>query len=419
MKKPNNTLKDTPIIPQEVYNGLPSMLAKCCRPFTDPRERDIILTSSLAALSSCLPNVNGEYTNRRSWTNCYFFIVAPPSSAKGLASFAESLVFQVHKYLRESSISDNTKGKNGLKIQANASAAAFLKKLYDYGEKGFLIDTEADTLANSLKQDWGDFSAMLRKAFHHEAISSIRKQNNESYEIDKPKLSILLTGTLDQIKGVIQSANNGLFSRFSFYTFVSEPEWKDVSPSSNIKLDDYFEECGNEILTYYKYLETHPIECKLTKFQWEKLNSTFCQKLHQVSKTYDENSHSIVKRHGLTLFRICMILASLRMFEDGEEQSEIVVSNLDFDVALILTKIYLQHSLRIYELLPGTEFETMPQDKRRFLNTLIAIKSFKREQAISIGGRLGLSERTVDGYLKQFTNVYIVRPIYGHYEVLD
>ena len=53
----------------------------------------------------------------------------------------------------------------------------------------------ADTLSNVFKQEWGSYSDLLRKAFHHERVSSSRKENNKFTEVINPKLSIALSGT--------------------------------------------------------------------------------------------------------------------------------------------------------------------------------------------------------------------------------
>jgi len=55
-------------------------------------------------------------------------------------------------------------------IPANNSASSFINTLAENDEMGILSSTEADTLANSLTQDWGNFSDILRCAFHHESV---------------------------------------------------------------------------------------------------------------------------------------------------------------------------------------------------------------------------------------------------------
>ena len=53
---------------------------------------------------------------------------------------------------------------------------------------GILCETEADTITNALKQDWGGFSDILRKGFHYEEVSYARK--GEEIKIQSRKVSL-------------------------------------------------------------------------------------------------------------------------------------------------------------------------------------------------------------------------------------
>jgi len=101
-------------------------------------------------------------------------------------------------------------------IPANNSASSFIQTLSQNDEMGILFSTEADTLANSLAQDWGNFSDILRCSFHHETVEMQRKTNKEYVVVDQPRLSVLLTGTNGQFNRLIPDTENGLFSRFMY-----------------------------------------------------------------------------------------------------------------------------------------------------------------------------------------------------------
>ena len=64
-------------------------------------------------------------------------------------------------------------------IPANSSSSAFIQALADNNFTGVIFETEADTLANTFKQEWGNFSDVLRKAFHHESTSLFRRKDQE------------------------------------------------------------------------------------------------------------------------------------------------------------------------------------------------------------------------------------------------
>ena len=81
------------------------------------------------------------------------------------------------------------------------------------------FESEADTLGVMMDKEWANFSDSLRKAFHHETISYLRKTNNEHIQIENPRLSILLSGTKSQLHKLIPDVENGLLSRFIFYIY--------------------------------------------------------------------------------------------------------------------------------------------------------------------------------------------------------
>ena len=97
------------------------------------------------------------------------------------------------------------------------------------------------TLGNVIKQEWGSYSDLLRKTFHNERVSSSKKINNEFIEVNNPHMSVALSGTPNQVSGLIASAEDGLFSRFLFEIFKVEQKWKDVSPNNHqINLTEHF-----------------------------------------------------------------------------------------------------------------------------------------------------------------------------------
>ena len=57
----------------------------------------------------------------------------------------------------------------------------------------------------------------MRKAFDHDRLSYNRRTDHEYREVKKTYLSVLLSGTPSQVKPLIPTAENGLFSRQVFY----------------------------------------------------------------------------------------------------------------------------------------------------------------------------------------------------------
>jgi len=208
----NDDVEDTPLIPDEVYTLLPTFLKEAVRIFDDKRQRDVVLTGALSIIGGSLDKVSGVYHQHILFPNLYAFIVAKAASGKGALKYSKMIGQALHAYyLKQGHVPPKI-----LYIPANSSASAVIRHLKDSGGKGIIVETEADTLNNSIKQEWGNFSDMLRKAFHHEPISISRTANNQFDEVEQPRLSIALSGTPNQILGLIPSAEDGLFSRFLF-----------------------------------------------------------------------------------------------------------------------------------------------------------------------------------------------------------
>ncbi len=263
-------LKTTPTIPDEVYEALPHILKEGARAFTDKRKRDVFFTGAISIISGCLPKVTGIYFNERVYPHLYTFIIAPAASGKGVLKNAKRLGDKYHQKILlqsrdaqkiyESELAEykrlefkKNKGEPAPEkpqpppfkivfIPADCSQARMVEHLQANDGQGIICETEADTMSGAKKQDWGDYSPILRSAFHHEKISISRKTGNEYVEINEPRLAVALSGTPAQAPRLISSAEDGLFSRFLFYAFKNNIEWQDPFPKSNtIVYNDHFE----------------------------------------------------------------------------------------------------------------------------------------------------------------------------------
>lgn len=436
---------NTSLIPDSVYDQLPNLLSKCSRVFQEKRERDVFLTSVLAICSGALSTVYGTYAGRTVYPNIFSFVIAPAASGKGSMNFARKFGLNYHNqvisdskdalkeykyslevYKRE--LKDKKKGENleepikppfkVFYIPANTSQAKILSHLQDNGGKGVICETEADSMGNALKQDWGSYSDIMRKAFHGEPISYSRKTEDEYISIDKPKLSIAISGTPGQVANLIHSAEDGLFSRFIYYTFQSEVKWKDVSPQSNrMNLDEFFDDLASVFSDFAEYAEIYPLEVTLNESQWERVNSFGANCLNEVTCFNSDQAASIAKRMVLISFKIMLQLTAFRRFEDGDTNKKLPCYECDFKIAISLTRVYLEHSLVIYNSLPKTENKTFNGNNTRkaFFDSLS--DKFQRQEAISVGMSYNMSIRSIDGWLKKFVDAGIlVQPGHGRYE---
>lgn len=439
-------LKNTPTLPDFVFDSLPELLQKGSMAFDDKRKRDVFFTGAIAIISGCLPNVSGIYGQERVYPHLFTFTIAPPASGKGVMKNAKRLADKHHQKVLEQSKalqqrheaemqeykSACTKLKKGEEapekpqppqfkivfIPADCSHSRMIEHLMQNEGDGIICETEADTMSSAKKQDWGDYSPTLRKSFHHEKVTFTRKTNNEYIEINEPRLAVALTGTPNQAPGLISSAEDGLFSRFLFYAYKNEIQWQSPAPNRDkVVFNDHFEMLSDQMMGIIELLSQSKTEINLSDDQWHKINTTFDTMLTDVTIYTSEEAASIVFRLGLILYRVCMIFTALRKAENGDLTEEYTCSDLDFDNALAIVQTYLQHSILMFNNLPkqadNMEFKGS-DNKKQFFNALPNTE-FQRKQAVEIGNQFAMKPRTIDAFLKASLGKTLSNPRTGFY----
>lgn len=439
----------SPKIPAYIYDILPPILKEGAVVFKTDREKDVFLTGALSILSGCLPNVTGLYGGRIVFPNLFSFILAPAASGKGALQSAKELADKYHNEVLQNSLEEQKEYKRKLAeyrktireakkgetinenepeeppfkvvfIPANASNSSIIKHLQFNEGNGIICETEADTMGQAFKNDWGSYSDLLRKGFHHEKISISRKTNNEYFEINEPKLSVALSGTPNQIYNIISSAEDGLFSRFIFYVFKTDVTWIDPSPyGNNVNYTTHFQALSQKVYDMVNFFHYNDTEIHLTQEQWQKFNPVFEEYLIQINSFVSSDAQSIVKRLGLVLYRICMIFTALRKFQTKITDKEIQCLDEDFEIAMALIKVYLNHNILMFENLPKQDDDDdkvfkSSSNKKLFFDALP--QNFTRAEAVKIGDTFNIKERTVGNILKNCIGKYLIQPDYGQYQ---
>jgi hypothetical protein len=441
-------LYNTPKIPLSVHSSLPNLLKEGSDAFDVHREKDVFLISALAILSGCLPEVQGVYAQRTVYPNLFCFVLAPPASGKGSMQSAKELADVYHnhvlneskelklrfdrelrEYKRKTSVINKKSNPETetdppeeppfkvVYIPANTSSAKLYLHLQHNDEKGIICETEADTLGAVFKNEWGSYSDLLRKGFHHEKVSLSRKTNGEFIDINHPRISVALTGTPNQIFNIIPNAEDGLFSRFIFYAFRSDSGWISPAPDpSKVNLTDHFKVLSDRVFQMVQFLEKHPTRIHLTSDQWNRLNLSFSDYLSEITEFAGEEATSVIKRMGIILYRICMIFTAIRKFENGDCDIDLYCSDDDYDNAHVLVDTFIQHSILMFTNLPSQMEHHAVQKtpkKQQFFDALPP--TFQRKEAIEIGLKMGIKERTIDSLLKKWLGKLIQKEDTGKY----
>ena len=102
-------------------------------------------------------------------------------------------------------------------FSGNNTGTGILQNIIDSGGVGIICETEADMVSNSIASDYGHWSEVIRSSFDHDPLSYNRRTDREYRELRHSHLSVLISGTPGQVKPLIPSSENGLFSRQMFY----------------------------------------------------------------------------------------------------------------------------------------------------------------------------------------------------------
>jgi len=433
---------ETPCIPDDVFDNLPSLLKDACSVFPTQREKDIMLLGSIVTLSSCMANVFGIYFNDKIFANLYLFVTAQASAGKGSLKHCKRLVFPVHKQLRDASAvakseyqiemqqylqevkKDPTKQKpeepkdKMLFLPANNSSTGVFQLLDDCDGKGLIFETEGDTLAQIFKTDYGNYSDGFRKAFHHENISYYRRTNREYVDIENPRLSAVLTGTPRQITHLIPDAEDGLFSRFMYYRFSLTDIWNDVFKKQTANgFESYFNELGSRFYSLYQTLAySSEKEFSFTLAQQQQFNNCFKAWQTEFISVLGPESVANVRRLGLICFRMAMIMTVLRIEETGEDSNILYCSDTDFNNAMQIGRVLLDHAKTVYLQLCTMSKNLKPETMKDKFFSLLPLE-FTRKEAVEIAAKLNIKPRTTDKYLSELTPSQLSKdPVYGKYK---
>ena len=411
-------------VPQR--KDFPVLLQRVVEVGESDEERDLLLLGSITALSACLGRVHGIYDGRRVYPNLFLFVTAPASAGKGRLVLCKKLVSKIHRTLRQEAENlkeryqqelmdyNALKGKDAsdrpnkppelmLFIPANSSNTGFFQLLAENDGRGLIVETEGDTLSQTFKTDYGNYSDGFRKAFHHETISYFRRTDQEYVDIESPQVSAVLSGTPSQVASLIHTSENGLFSRFMFYYMNVNPVWKNVfARKADQELDEYFEGLGEGFFQLYERLQASPdIYFSLSEQQQDRFNAFFEDIHGKYLYLQGPDYVATIRRLGLIFFRICMVLSALRLAEGDEIPTRMGCSELDFDIATAMIRVLLKHSGRVFSELPeGAKPMLRKNRKEKFLDALPA--EFNRQTCFEIARSIGINQYSAKYYMKGF-----------------
>ncbi len=404
------------ILSDDNFNNLPELIKESCIHFNG-RERETVFLSIIGCISSVLPNVEFRYDKNTYYPNLSIFTIAPSGIGKGVMKHGKNLINPIHMELLSSSMEVYEQAKRnrlplptatGKTLPGNTTSAAIYKQLNE-SEDGLLIfETEADSLTQSLNSEHGGFSDILRKVFAHETMSKVISQDNLRIEIDQPKLSMVLSGTPDQIHSLVNNVNNGLFSRIVYYKFT-ERKLKKMGPEENsFNIDSIIEHKSREIHELYNILKnrTQPLTVKFNQGQYDLLNGFNERFFDILNKTENDVFLGSTNRFGVIWWRIALILTILRQKNNLNlsEINELQCDDIDFLIAHDIVENLVEHSFDLFQQMNKSKsykFKSL-RDQNTFNNLP---NEFNRKDIIPFLSGWNMPQRTFDLKLKEWCSL--------------
>ena len=433
----------------------PELLERIISFGKNPEQRDILLLGAFTVLGASLSHIVRCQYGRKWQAPCMqTFIVAPSASGKSALTWVRLLIEPIHDkirnevkeamktYRREKAAYDSL-GKERKNqeapvlppnrmflISGNNTGTGILQNIMDSNGTGIIFETEADTISTAIGTDYGHWSHTLRRAFDHDFLSYNRRTDQEYREVKKSYLSILISGTPAQVKPLIPSAENGLFSRQIFYYMPAIHEWQDQFGTHNTDMEKLFTAMGEEWKRQLDALKQGGLyTLKFTKEQQNEFNKLFSALfLHAHTNQNDEMSSSVA-RMAVNICRIATIVGLLRgdLTPDTELSADnlkdgivtrwdIHLSPADFKAVIGLVEPLYIHAAHILSFLPPTEINRRTNaDRDSFFNGMPP--TFSRAELLEHATETGINANTAQSWLHRLLKHGAVQEMAskGHY----
>lgn len=433
-----------PTFPQDYV--WPELLEKIISFGKKPQQRDVLLLGALTVLGASLSHVVRCQYSRKWQAPCMqTFVVAPSAAGKSALTWVRLLIEPIHDkirgevkeamkiYRREKAAYDSLGKERKNKeapvlppnrmflISGNNTGTGILQNIMDSNGTGIICESEADTVSTAIGTEYGNWSDTLRKAFDHDRLSYNRRTDREYQEVGRSYLSVLLSGTPAQVKPLIPTAENGLFSRQNFYYMPRITQWADQFGEDEVDVDEEFRLMGKEWKSTLDELTLRGLfTLKLTDAQKKEFNHIFSELFHRSGMVNGDEMSSSVVRLAVNACRMMSVVALLRSLEDPSlvkpdahissdnlkdriiPRWDMVITDDDFHAVLALVEPLYLHATHILSFLVPSVIKSRGTADRDML--FAGMKDeFTRQLLLEKAHDRGIPETTALTWLKRLT----------------
>ena len=459
-----NLLDSSPLSPLPTFDEhthWPYPLERIVSYGTSRAQYDVLLLGTVTVLGASMGrHVRCAYGGKMISPCLQTFITALPASGKGVLSLVRLLVEPLHDEIRKQVAESmasyrrekakyETLGKERAKteppvippnkmflISGNNTGTGILQNLMDSDGTGLICESEADTISTAIGSEYGHWSDTMRKAFDHDSLSYNRRTDREYREVKRSYLSVLLSGTPAQVKPLIPTAENGLFSRQLFYYMPAIHKWQNQFDRQDTDLETVFTGLGMQWREQLKRITAGGLfTLRLTPEQKELFNNLFANLFIRSHLANGSEMASSVARLAINICRIMQVVAMLRVLESDDiarsphltPDKDISGDNLkdgiitrwdmtilpaDFNSVLELTESLYRHATHILSFLPGTEISRRSNADRDALLQSME-REFTRSAFLMQAEATGIKPGTASTWLKRLVKHGMIESVDG------
>jgi len=261
-------------------------------------------------------------------------------------------------------------------------------------------------------------------AQNEEQLHTGRKTDDEDFLIEHTRLAMAATGTMSSVREFIPNLEDGLSTRFLYHNLPAKSTVRGEMDEATAEafIDVYGHHRG--VLTDI-WKELRPFEGKadeelprliITDEQRKYIDEYYRQLVSFVALALpDKDLRAPILRSRLNLYRMLMIIAVLRRYEElgcvegmfTEKRFAIAEADLKWGLAYIF--YCMMQTSTIYDRLRCEEYE---EPKRVYISALAFLqmlpKQFTTAEAVCIGEEMGIKKNAVAKKLAKLSKEYYI-----------
>ena len=313
--------------------------------------------------------------------------------------------------------------RRSLEIPADTSSADFVLRLKgNEPYPSLLMSEELLTTISANRTKHGDFVHYILNCYHEEPIHRGRKTDDEDTIVHRPRLAMLLSGTMGAVRQFIPAVEDGLASRMLFVELPFALPWIDeLTDAEAHRFNSTLRETADVATQLYEALRrfdsSHTkVTLALSEQQSRYINRIMARMNDHFFFLYGhQDIVPAVRRRHLDAKRLMLQVALMRRYEqygswlEALAEPAVTIDDDDIDTVLFIAYWSLQQTMHLYRrLVRYDDTEVTPTASTKPEEVLARLPSeFTRADAVRVGGEFGVAVRTVDRYLViwQKTNV--------------